>query len=337
MINHRGPEFRALLDRVVTRLAALLGTGGDVLLLTASGTGGLEAAVVNTFSPGDELIVSACGAFGLRWAEIARAYGLNVHLHEAEWGRPIEPHLVRQALVAHPRALAVLLTHNETSTGVLNDLPALAGVVREAGRLFLVDAISSAGCVELKMDEWGIDLLVTGSQKGWMVPPGLSMVAVGPGYWKAYEKARLPRFYLDLGPGRDYQRRGETPFTPAVNILVGLDVALDLIEAEGLPAVIERHRRLRDYVREGAVGLGLKPLAADGWASPTVTALFPPSGVAADELRHRLRQDHEVVVAGGQGPLKGQIVRIGHLGWVHHREVEQTMAALGRSLHKLGT
>lgn len=332
MINHRGPEFRALIRRTAQRLAGILGTSGDVLLLTASGSGGLEAAIVNTFSPGQEIIVAACGAFGLRWAEIGRAYGLQVHLHQAEWGTPISPELVAQALKDHPRARAVLLTHNETSTGVLNDLQLLARTVKDAGKLFLVDAISSAGCVELQMDAWGLDLLVTGSQKGWMVPPGLAMVAAGASYWEAYRSARLPRFYLDLGKARDDQARGETPFTPAVNVLVALDVALDLIEAEGLAAVIARHRELRDVVRGEARRLGLRPLAADHHASPTVTPLHPPEGIQADELRRALRQEHGVEVAGGQGPLKGRIFRIGHLGWVHREELEQTMAALERTL-----
>lgn len=336
MISHRGAEFRLLLRRVTGRLAAMLGTEGDVLVLTASGTGGLEAAVANAFAPGDELLVAACGLFGRRWAEIARAYGLAAHLLEAPWGEPVSPQALGQALDRHPQARAVLLTHNETSTGVLNDLPALARVARQAGKLLLVDAISSAGCVELEMDAWGVDLLVTGSQKGWMIPPGLSMVAAGPRFWEAHHRARLPRYYFDLGLARRAQASGETPFTPAVNLLVALDAALDLLEEEGLQAVVRRHLALRDQVRGEARRLGLPLLASDGWASPTVTAILAPSGLSAEVLRTRLHERHGVVVAGGQGPLKGRLLRVGHLGWVHPPDVQEVMAALEEVLGELG-
>jgi aspartate aminotransferase-like enzyme len=228
MIDHRGPEFAALLERVTARLKAIFLTEGDVLLLTASGTGGMEAAIVNTLSPGDEVLAITVGAFGDRFAEIAEAYGLTVHRLAFEWGTAVDPERVRQALEEHPGTKAVLVTHNESSTGVTNDVQAVAALAREHDALTLVDSVSGAGALELPVDAWGLDVVVTASQKAWMAQPGLAMVTVSARAWDAYQRAKLPRFYWDFGQALRYLKRGQTPATPAVSVLYALDASLEL-------------------------------------------------------------------------------------------------------------
>jgi len=336
MINHRGRHFAELIGRVVERLKRFYRTQGDVLVLTASGTGGLEAAVVNTLSPGDRVLAVVIGAFGERFAAIAQAYGAEVVRLEYEWGRAADPDDVRRVLSRDPRIKAVLVTHNETSTGVTNPLKALAAVVREHERLLLVDAVSSLGAIPLETDAWGLDVVVTGSQKGWMVPPGLAFVSVSQRAWEAHREAKMPRFYLDLGRHKEALERGQTPWTPALSVLFGLDVALEMMEAEGLENIFARHARIGEMTRQGVKALGLRLLADERYASNTVTAVVVPDGVDERVLRRLLEDEYGVVLAGGQGKLSGKIFRIGHLGWVTEEDIRDTLDSLAQALPRVG-
>ncbi|MFQ6057571.1 MAG: pyridoxal-phosphate-dependent aminotransferase family protein [Anaerolineae bacterium] len=328
MISHRGPRFSQLLLEVTAGLQEMLQTRNDVLLLTCSGTGGLEAAVVNTLSPGDKVLSVSMGYFGDRFRAVARAFGAHIVPLDFEWGTAADPAAIEEALARHPDVAAVLVTHNETSTGVTNDLAAIARVVKGAGKLLLVDAISSAGSIELRTDEWGCDVVITGSQKGWMAPPGLAMVAVSPAAWEANARARMPRFYFDFAAARRYLERGQNPFTPAVSLVYALHEGLQLMRAEGLANIIARHRRVGERARQGIRALGLRLVADERHASNTVTAVWAPEGVDVKDLRRRLREEHGVELTGGQGPLAGRVFRIGHLGWVTEADIDSMLEAL---------
>ncbi len=333
MINHRGKEFSVIIRKVTGQLKRCFQTENDVLILSASGTGGLEAAVVNTLSPGDRVLAVSIGAFGDRFADIARTYGADVSRLAFDWGVPADPDAVRAALKDDAGIKAVLVTHNETSTGVTNDLKAIAAVAREFDKLVLVDGVSSVGSINLLVDAWGCDVVVTGSQKGWMTPPGMAMVSMSRRAWEANEKARMPRFYLDLGRARKiFEEKGQTPWTPAVSTLYALDVGLDLIEREGLQNVFARHARVARVAREGAKSLGLSLFARESHASNTVTAINVPPGVDGKKLLQVLREEHRVVLSGGQAKLEGRIFRIGHLGWVGEDDMNVVIAALEKAL-----
>jgi aspartate aminotransferase-like enzyme len=330
MVNHRGPEFAALMGRVVPALQRGFRTANDVILVGASGTGGLEAAVVNHLSPGDPVLAVSIGAFGDRFAKIATRYGADVRVLAVEWGRAAEPAAVRQAIEGMRSEgrdpVAVFLTHNETSTGVTNPIGLLAAAVRDAapGALLLVDAISGLGAVPFDTDEWGLDVVVTGSQKSWMVPPGLTMLAVSPSAWEAAERATMPRFYFDLKAHLDAAAKGSTPWTPPVSVCFQLDVALGLIEAEGYPAVFARHAACGAATRAGLVALGFRLFADPAHASDTVTAALVPDDLDWKSFNADLRR-RGLTLAGGQGKLTGQVFRVGHLG---HVTVDDILAAL---------
>lgn len=333
MINHRGPEFKELLASVTADLQYFFQTQSEVLILTASGTGGLEAAIVNLICPGDRVVAVSIGAFGERFADIATTYGADVTLVSAPWGRAADPLALEQALERAPDARLVLVTHNETSTGVTNDLRTLASVVRARpdAPLLVVDAISSVGAIPLLTDEWGCDVVVSGSQKSWMSPPGLAMISLGPRAWQAVERATCPRFYFDLRAARRSAERGQTPWTPAVSLLFSLRAALAMMRQEGLEAIFARHRRVAQEMREGAQVLGLELFADPAHASDTVTTLKIPAGMDGEALVARVREQG-VVVAGGQGKLKGQVLRVGHLGLVNAADIDQVLRALGLAL-----
>ncbi len=326
MVNHRGEEFKALLLRVGEGMKPYFGTSSDVILLTCAGTGGLEAAIVNTLSPGDAVLAVTMGAFGDRFAKIAEVYGASVTRLEVEWGEAAQAADVRRAAAQIPGLRAVLLTHNETSTGVTNDIAALASAVREAApeALILVDAISALGAVPFAMDAWGLDLVVTGSQKAWMAAPGMAMAAVGPRAWAAGETARMPRFYLDLKRHRDTAAAGETPWTPAVAVMYQVDEGLRLMQAEG-DDVFTRHEACAAMTRAGLRAMGFELLAADDVASKTVTAARIPDGLDWSAFNKALKA-RGLVLAGGQGKLKGKIFRLGHLGSV---TIDEILAAIG--------
>lgn len=337
MISHRGAEFAALLDEVTRQLRRFLQTKGDVFVLTGSGTGGLEAALVNVLSPGDCVLAVSCGVFGQRFADIARAFGANVEQLDFPWGQALNADAVGQALRRHPDTRVLLTTHNETSTGVLNDLAPLASVLRSLGAsrpLWLVDAVSSLGAVELPMDKWGCDLVISASQKAWMAPPGLAFIGVSARAWEFVAQARCPRFYWDLDSVRRYAAKGQTPFTPAVSTLYALRASLASMAEEGLPAIVVRHHRLAEHLRAGLKALGLRLFAGEAAASPTVTAAYVPHDMSATVVRQRLVAEHGVVVATGQGPLKDKLLRIAHMGCCSIEDIDHVLDALRSVLQR---
>ncbi|MFC2056600.1 pyridoxal-phosphate-dependent aminotransferase family protein [Chloroflexota bacterium] len=336
MINHRGEEFIEILDGVTGKLKQLFQTNNDVFLLTGSGTGGLEAAIVNTLSPGDRVLSVSIGVFGERFATIAQRFGAEVISLRFEWGKAADAGAVRQALQADSKIKAVMVTHNETSTGVTNDLASISSVVKEFDKLLLVDAISSLSSIDLPVDEWHCDVVVTGSQKGWMVPPGLAMVSVSQEAWQAHVDAKMPRFYWDFAQAKNYLERGQTPWTPAVSIVFALSVSLEMMLKEGLPNVIARHARVGRAAREGVKSLGLPLFAEEKYVSNTVTAVSSSDGLDTKKLLRILREEHHIVLGGGQQKLDGKIFRIGHLGWVTEIDIETVMSALKVALPQAG-
>ena len=338
MINHRGPEFQELISRITEQLKQVFSTRNDLYILTASGTGALEASIVNTLSPGDKVLAATAGAFGSRFTEIAKTYGAQVQHLEFEWGTPVDPDSVRQALNNDPQITTVLVTHNETSTGVTHPLEAIAGVVKgEFDKLLLVDAVSSLACIPLPVDAWKCDVVATASQKGFMVPPGLAFVSVSEAGHKAQETAAMPRFYFDLGAAQQYLERGQTPWTPAVSVFYGVSLGLDKLLEEGMEDVYQRHETIGRYTREGVKDLGLDLFAQDeAYASNTVTAIKMPDGIDGAKLVSLVRTEENVVLAGGQGKLSGKIFRIGHLGHVSQDDIQEVLEALKIGLGKVG-
>jgi aspartate aminotransferase-like enzyme len=335
MIDHRGMQFEQMLQEVTSHLRHFYQTAGDVLILTASGTGGLEAALVNVLSPSDHVLAVSTGHFGQRWADVARAFGARVTQLDVPWGQALQPADVKRTLHEHPGIRLLLTTHNETSTGVLNDLAPLADVLHEMGAqrpLWLVDAVSSLGAVDLPMDEWGCDVVISASQKAWMAPPGLAFVGVSQRAWGYVAQARCPRFYWDLRTARAFAAKGQTPFTPALSTLFGLRAALRGMAEEGLPAIVERHRALAAQTRNGLRALGLRLFPAEGCASPTLTAVHVPEGVSALELKRRLLSEHGVAVAAGMGSTKDKVLRIAHLGYCSPSDMDNVLLSLERVL-----
>lgn len=336
MINHRGVEFAEMLNGVTDKLKQLFQTKNDLFLLTGSGTGGLEATVVNMLSPGDKVLSVSIGVFGDRFATIAKTFGAEIIPLQFEWGKAADPEEVRKALQQNPDVKAVLLTHNETSTGVTNDLAALSKVIKEFDKLLLVDCISSLGSLDVPVDEWKLDVAITGSQKGWMVPPGLAMVSIGEEAWKAYEQSKMPRYYWDFGKAKSYLEKAQTPWTPAVSIVYALAVSLDMMVKEGLESIFARQAEVAERTRQGVKSLGLSLFADEKYASNTVTAVASTNGLDTKALTRIMREEHEIVLGGGQQKLDGKIFRIGHLGWVTDEDIDAVMAALEKALPKAG-
>jgi aspartate aminotransferase-like enzyme len=338
MINHRGPEFADMQARLMERLRLFFRTSNDVYILTASGTGVMEAAIVNVLSEGDKVLAVSIGEFGDRFAEIAQAYRADVVRLNFEPGSQADPQAIADALAADPEIAAVLLTHNETSTGVTNDLATISKALRAVKQdvLIIVDAISSLGCIPFAMDGWGIDVATTCSQKGFMIPPGLAFVSLSPRAWVAYERSKMPKFYLDIGQYREYAKKGQPPWTPAVSLYYGLDLALDMMYREGLEQTNARHHDIAEYTRAKVRTLGMQLLAEGPQASDTVTSVRVPAGVDAAQLLKILHTDHDTVLASGQGKLTGKIVRIGHMGIVDKKDIDAAVDALGSALEKLG-
>lgn len=336
-IGHRTGEFSNIIAEVTQSLKWLHQTQNDVLILTASGTGAMEAGIINFLSPGDRVLVGNNGKFGERWVKVCEAYGLNVEPVTAEWGKPLDPEVFREKLEGdRDRTIkAVVITHSETSTGVLNDLETINRYVKAHGALIMVDAVTSLGAVHLPIDEWGIDVVASGSQKGYMLPPGLGFVAVSPKAWEAYAQAKLPKFYLDLGKYRKEAAKNSHPFTPPVNMYFALQAALKMMQAEGLEAIFARHQRHMRATRAAAKALSLPLFAADGASSPAITAIAP-TGVDAEQIRSLLKKRFDIATAGGQDHLKGKIFRIGHLGFVSDRDILTAIGALEAVLQELG-
>ncbi len=336
MINHRGPEFHQIINDVTRKMKDVFQTKNDLYLLSGSGTGGLEAAVVNMLSPGDKILSISIGVFGDRWANIARTYGADVTDLKFEWGTAADPDAVKKAINTNPDVKAVLVTHNETSTGVTNDLEAISKIVKEAGKLLLVDAISSLSSIDLPVDKWSCDVVITGSQKGWMVPPGMAMVSVSAEAWKAFEKAKMPRFYWDFGKAKSYLEKAENPFTPVVSIVFAFNIALDMILKEGLQNVFARHIRIGQMTRDSIKTLGLPLFSEPTHASNTVTSVSIPSGLDGKKLRQILLDEYGVVLAGGQQKLDGKVFRIGHMGFVSENDIKELMGDIKVVLPRAG-
>jgi aspartate aminotransferase-like enzyme len=340
MINHRGPEFAAILRDCLEGLRwAFQVDDHDMVILTTSGTGGLESLVANSLSPGEPLLVASVGNFGERMAQIGRVFGAEVTQIDVEPGRALEPDLVADALRRDPSLQTVFFTHNETSTGVLNPLRELTAAVRQVRpeALILVDGISSVSSVPIEPEAWGCDVVVAGSQKGWMTPPGLAFVSISPRAWDRQARATLPKFYFDWKLARRSAESGETPWTPAISLFYALQAGLGLMRDEGLEHIFARHQRLARYTREGLADLDVRLLADPRFASPTVTTAWLPEGVNGKALLSALDQRHGVVLAGGQGGLSGKIFRIGHMGWVEQDELDAALHALQIELSSVWT
>lgn len=336
-MGHRSKDFEAIAGEITENLKWLHQTQGDVLMLTSSGTGAMEAGIINFLSPGDRVLVGCNGKFGERWAEVATAYNLNVEQVTAEWGKPLDPEAFRVKLEADKdkQIKAVIITHSETSTGVINDLATINRYVKAHEKaLIIVDAVTSLGAVDIPIDEWGLDVVASGSQKGFMVPPGMGFVAVSAKAWEAYKTATLPRYYLDLGKYRQAAAKNSSPFTPPVNLMYGLQASLRMMKAEGLESIFARHQRHKNATRAAIKALGMPLFAPDEAASPAITAVAPVS-VAAEQVRAIMKKRFDIILAGGQDHLKGKIFRMGHLGFVSDRDILTAIAALETALVEL--
>ncbi|MEN9219160.1 MAG: alanine--glyoxylate aminotransferase family protein [Gloeomargarita sp. DG_2_bins_126] len=337
-IGHRSGEFSTLMAEVTAGLKWLHQTTNDVLILTASGTGAMEAGIINFLSPGDRVLCGCNGKFGERWAELCQAFQLQVETITAPWGQPLNPDDFAEKLQADTDKTikAVIITHSETSTGVINDLATINRHVKAHGQaLIMVDAVTSLGATPVPVDDWGLDVVASGSQKGYMIPPGLGFVAVSERAWQAYATAKLPKFYFDLGQYRRDAAKHTTPFTPPVNLFFALRRSLELMQKEGLEQIFARHDRSARMVRAAVAAWNLPLLGAAASASPAVTAVAPTT-VDAEKVRSLLKKQFGIAVAGGQDHLKGKIFRIGHLGFAGEREMLTVIAALEAVLHQLG-
>jgi serine---pyruvate transaminase len=332
--HHRTGEFRAALLRVTAELKALHGTAGEVFVLAASGTGAMEAAVVNLMGPGDHALAVAGGSFGTRWVRLLEAYGVPCATVAVEWGRPLPSAELARRLDAEPRARTVFATQCETSTGTLYDIEGFARVTRERGIRLVVDAITGVAVHPLPQDAWGVDAVVCGSQKGLMIPPGLATLSLAPWATDAIDGVRLPRFYFDLRKYRKGLPTGDTAFTPAVSLVLALEESLAMIREEGLGAVHARHARVARAARAGAVAAGFSSFSSS--PSHAVTALLPPGGVDAGAVVQRMRDVHGMVVAGGQDQLQGRLVRVGHMGAYTVGDMEDVSGALAECAAALG-
>jgi serine---pyruvate transaminase len=333
VVHHRSPDFRPVYERVLARLRDVFRTGSDVLVFASSGTGAFESAVANLVSPGDPHLVVSAGSFGERWAAMTNAYGADVDQLRYAWGETPDPSDVRSRL-AERDAKAVWLVQSETSTGVVADVRSLAAAAHEFGSLVVVDAVSSLGAVPCETDAWGLDVVVSGSQKALMTPPGLGFAAVSEAALAA--RGSSPRFYFDWQRTRDAQRKLDAPFTPPVSLVAGLDVALEILLGEGLEATFDRHVRLGRACRAGAKAMGLELFSPDEDRSAVVTAIRAPDGIDSGDVVGALRDRFGITIANGQGDLKGRIFRIGHIGWFDVFDIVTALSALELALADLG-
>jgi aspartate aminotransferase-like enzyme len=337
-IGHRSGDFSKVIAELTENLKWLHQTQNDVLMLNVSGTGAMEAGIINFLNPGDRVLVGNNGKFGDRWAKMSKAYGLAVEEIKAEWGKPLDSEAFREKLESdtQKQIKAVIITHSETSTGVLNDLETINKHVKNHGEsLIIVDAVTSLGATNVPIDAWGLDVVGSGSQKGYMIPPGLGFVSVSPKAWKAYENAKIPRFYLDLKKYKKATDENSSPFTPPVNLMYGLQASLKMMKTEGLESIFARHKRLTQATREAVKAMGLPLFASDEAASNAITAVAP-LGVEAEKIRSVMKKRYDIALAGGQDHLSGKIFRMGHLGFVSDRDILAAIAALEATLVELG-
>ncbi len=335
MIHHRTPEFATVLEEARQGLKTLFGAKNDVIILASSGTGAMEAAVANLFSPEEKVIVVNGGKFGERWLRMCRAFGLDVVEIRVEWGAAVEVGAVEQALQAHPDTRGVLIQASETSTTTLHPVREIAALTRDRGPLLVVDGVTAVGVLPAPMDDWGIDVLVTGSQKALMLPPGLAFIGLSDRAWERTREAASPRFYFDLQSERKGQAKGSTAYTPAVSLVFGLCAALKLMREEGLDRVYARHDRMARATRAAATAMGLRLLAPDN-PSPAATGLYVPEGADGDALLDYLRARMGVTFAEGQDHLQGKVIRIAHVGHMGAFDVIVAVSALEMAFRKFG-
>src|SRR5262245_27247875 len=334
MIHHRTPQFNQVFDEARNGLKKLFGTKNDVLMLASSGTGAMEASVANLFSAGDKVLVVNGGKFGERWLNIATAYGLTPVELKVEWGQAVKVADVEKQLNANPDIQGVLIQASETSTTVLHPVRGIAKLTK-TGPLLIVDGVTAVGVVPVPVDDWGIDVLVTGSQKALMLPPGLAFIALSDRAWEKTKKAKLPRFYFDLNLERKNQQKGSGAFTPAVSLIFGVRASMEMMEKEGLANVYSRHARMSRATRAAAQALGLKLLAPDS-PSFAATGVYLPNGIDADQVLDYMRDKMNVTLAEGQDQLKGKVIRIAHVGYMGAFDVITAIAALEMALRKFG-
>lgn len=338
-MGHRSSEFSKILESVYSDLKYVFQTSNDVIVYTSSGTGAMDAALSNLVNEGDKVLSLVIGNFGQRWAKIAQALGADVEEIKVEAGKAIDPKVLKERLDkdTNKEIKIVTLTQNETSTGVTNDVKTLVSIIKEHGALSVVDGVTSLGAMDCKMDEWGIDVLVSGSQKGFMIPPGLAFLAASEKAWKMHKECKRPDFYFNWTTNRKSVLDNSTAFTPAVNLISGLKVALEMMKEEGLENIISRHSKLAKGLRAALRAIGLTLFVEDdSIASTSITAVYPPEGISVPDIRKILKNDYDIVVANGQNQLKDKIFRMGTLGFVSERDVITAVGALEATLHKLG-
>jgi len=334
-IGHRSPEFQQIVKRTTELLKWLHQTNGDVLTITGSGTAAMEAAIINTLSKGDKVICGENGKFGERWVKVAKAYGLDVTTIKADWGEPLDPEQFKSLLDKDDQIRAVIITHSETSTGVINDLKAISAHVKaHRNAIIIADCVTSLGACNVPMDEWGIDVIASGSQKGYMMPPGLSFVAMNTNAWEASKRSNLPKFYLDLQSYKKTVDKDSNPFTPGVNLYFALEESLSMMKDEGLSSIFNRHKRHMNATQEAMKSMGLDLFAKEGFGSPAITSV-EPTGLDAETIRKAVKINFDILLAGGQDHLKGKIFRIGHLGFVNDRDIITAVAAIESALDQL--
>ena len=336
ILHHRAPEYGSILEEVRAGLKYLFQTDEEVIMFASSGTGGMEAAVVNVLSPGDKAICIGGGKFSERWQELCEAYGIEAIPIDVEWGSAVNPTVVADTLQVHPDAKAVYVQASETSTGVRHDVEALAQIVRPTDAILVVDAITAIGVFDVPTDSWGLDIVVSGSQKALMLPPGLGFCCVAtPKAWELVKRSTLPKYYFDLKKEYESLRKNSSAYTPAVSLVVGLREALRRIQAEGLEQVFARHDRLARATRSAMQAIGLELFAKDS-PSNAVTAVKVPEGIDGTAIPRMLRDDYGITIAGGQSQLKGKIFRIAHLGYAFEWDVMVAVAATEMVLRRLG-
>lgn len=340
IIHHRTKEFRNIFKELNDSLKYIFQTQNHVLTFSSSGTGAMESVIVNLFSAGDKVVVASIGVFGDRFAKIADAFGLNVDRISVEWGKAVDPQLIQQKLDddEQDEIKAVIVTHNETSTGVTNDIEAIGRIVSKTNKLFIIDAISSIGGLDIQTDNWGIDVVIGSSQKALMTPPGLAFVSVSPKAWEAHRNSKLPKFYWNYSAYRKglEQDLPDAPYTPAVTLMIAQNQAINLIKEEGLQNVFERHKRLAFATQTGAEALGLELLPDKAVSSYIITAIKTPEGIDIEEVRKIMNQKYDIMVTGGQQHLKGKIIRIGHCGYIDRFSLIKVFSALEYALKESG-
>ncbi|MFH1640814.1 MAG: alanine--glyoxylate aminotransferase family protein [Candidatus Omnitrophota bacterium] len=335
IMHHRTPQFQALLKEATEGLKYIYQTKGDVFILASSGTGAMEAAVVNLLSSQDTVITVEGGKFGERWTEICVGYGINSEIIKVEWGRAVDPKEIKERLNKNPKIKAVFTTLCETSTGVVNDIKVIGDVVKDTGAILVVDAISGLGAIDLQTDAWSCDVVVSGSQKGLMLPPGLGFISMSPKAWKSAQDSKCPKYYFDLKAAKKALDKTDTPFTPAISLVIALCEALKMMKQDGLTNIFSRHKKMAEATRKAVKALGLELFSPDA-SSDVVTAVCVPKNIDGEKLVKTMRDTYGVTIAGGQGELKGKVFRIAHMGFIDEFDIITGISCLEKVLNQMG-